>query len=240
MITFDPNLRLPLWKTKEAARQEILWGLSRADVVKISDEETQFLWGGISPEEAGRLISECRVKLAMVTLGPKGCYLSNGHASAGASCPKVRPIDTTGAGDIFREKRGGQLLRTGKRPEELSEEELYRIAAFMYGCQPLHRKTGRNPGIPSEMRWKLSHESVTMLKVIIADDERLICRLVQALGELEALDMEVAGLAENGLEALELIERRGRISDHRHQDAGLRRPGAYQAGEGASPGAGRL
>lgn len=46
-----------------------------------------------------------------------------------------------------------------------------------------------------------------MLKVIIADDERLICRLVQALGDWEALDMEVAGLAENGLEALELIER---------------------------------
>ena len=46
-----------------------------------------------------------------------------------------------------------------------------------------------------------------MLKVIIADDERLICRLVQALGDWEALDMEVAGLAENGLEALALIER---------------------------------
>ena len=46
-----------------------------------------------------------------------------------------------------------------------------------------------------------------MLKVIIADDEKLICRLVQALGDWEALDMEVAGLAENGLEALELIER---------------------------------
>lgn len=46
-----------------------------------------------------------------------------------------------------------------------------------------------------------------MLKVIIADDEKLICRLVQALGDWEALDMEVAGLAENGLEALELIEK---------------------------------
>ena len=46
-----------------------------------------------------------------------------------------------------------------------------------------------------------------MLKVIIADDERLICRLVQALCDWEVLDMEVAGLAENGLEALALIER---------------------------------
>lgn len=46
-----------------------------------------------------------------------------------------------------------------------------------------------------------------MLKVIIADDEKLICRLVQALGDWDALDMEVAGLAENGLEALEFIEK---------------------------------
>ena len=44
-----------------------------------------------------------------------------------------------------------------------------------------------------------------MLKVIIADDEKLICRLVQALGDWDALGMEVAGMAENGLEALELI-----------------------------------
>lgn len=45
-----------------------------------------------------------------------------------------------------------------------------------------------------------------MLKVIIADDERLICRLVQALADWDALNMEVAGTAENGLEALELIQ----------------------------------
>ena len=47
-----------------------------------------------------------------------------------------------------------------------------------------------------------------MLKVIIADDERLICRLVQALADWESLGMEVAALAENGLEALELIKSR--------------------------------
>ena len=96
---------------------------------------------------AGRLISEYGVKLAMVTLGPKGCYLSNGHASAGASCPKVRPIDTTGAGDIFGGSAVSRLLRTGKRPEELSEEELYRIGAF--ACTAASLSTERPGGIPS-------------------------------------------------------------------------------------------
>ena len=45
-----------------------------------------------------------------------------------------------------------------------------------------------------------------MIRVIIADDEKLICRLVQALADWDALGMEVAGTAENGLEALELVE----------------------------------
>lgn len=45
-----------------------------------------------------------------------------------------------------------------------------------------------------------------MIKVIIADDENLICRLVQALADWDALGMEVAGTAENGLEALELVK----------------------------------
>ena len=58
-----------------------------------------------------------------------------------------------------------------------------------------------------------------MLKVIIADDERLICRLVQALADWESLGMEVAALAENGLEALELI-------DYGYPYAWMRRPGA--------------
>ena len=52
LITFDPNLRLPLWETTEAAKEQILWGLAHADVVKISDEEVEFLWGITDEKEA--------------------------------------------------------------------------------------------------------------------------------------------------------------------------------------------
>ena len=45
LVTYDPNYRAPLWKTEQEAKAQILWGLSQADIVKISDEETQFLWG---------------------------------------------------------------------------------------------------------------------------------------------------------------------------------------------------
>ena len=51
LITFDPNLRKPLWKDLELAKEQMLWGLSQADVVKISDEEVEFLFG-MGVEEA--------------------------------------------------------------------------------------------------------------------------------------------------------------------------------------------
>ena len=77
MITCDPNLRLNLWKTPEEAKEQMNWALRQADVVKISDEEVEFLWG-LTPEEgADYLLNECGVSLAMVTLGPKGCFLKN-------------------------------------------------------------------------------------------------------------------------------------------------------------------
>ena len=87
LITFDSNLRLPLWKSAEAAREQILWGLTQADVVKISDEEVEFLWGITDAgEAASKLLEEYGVKLAMITLGPKGAYLANRTGAARVAC----------------------------------------------------------------------------------------------------------------------------------------------------------
>lgn len=148
MITFDPNLRLPLWKNETEARKQILWGLGQADVVKISDEEVGFLWGSIGIEEAAeKLIKEFGVKLAMITLGEKGAYLANEKNKAFAACPRVSPVDTTGAGDIFGGSAVGCLLKTGKAPEELTEEELYHMGKFAVTAASL--STERFGGIPS-------------------------------------------------------------------------------------------
>ncbi|MDD3920333.1 MAG: carbohydrate kinase, partial [Eubacteriales bacterium] len=101
-ITFDPNLRLSLWESPLQAKDMILWGLQQADIVKISDEETTFLWGACEVEAAAdKLLQEFGVRLAMITLGAKGCYLKTANAAAYAKCPSVTPVDTTGAGDIF-------------------------------------------------------------------------------------------------------------------------------------------
>ena len=76
----------------------MLWGLGKADVVKISDEEVDFLFGCDEREAAQKLISEFGVKLAMVTLGSRGCWLSNGGASCFVPAPVVSTALTGGAG----------------------------------------------------------------------------------------------------------------------------------------------
>ena len=147
MITCDPNLRLNLWKSAEEAKEQMEWALRQADVVKISDEEVEFLWG-LTPEEgADKLLNEYGVSLAMVTLGPKGCYLKNRTASARVNSPKVHPIDTTGAGDIFGGSAVTMLLEAGKAPADLDEAELIRVGSYASTSASL--STEFSGGIPS-------------------------------------------------------------------------------------------
>ena len=147
LITCDPNLRRPLWRSEEEAREQILWSLQQADVVKISDDEVDFLWS-CSPEEgADKLLNEFGVSLAMVTLGPKGCLLKTKNASCQVASPKVSPVDTTGAGDIFGGSAVCRLLELDKPFESLTAEDLRYISAFASAAASL--STEASGGIPS-------------------------------------------------------------------------------------------
>ena len=148
LITFDPNLRKPLWHSLEDAKAQMLWGLRQADVVKISDEEVEFLFGLGVREGAKHILDNFGVKLVFVTCGADGCWFSNGTASAhvpGLSGLKV--VDTTGAGDIFGGSAVWKLLQTGKTPEALSEEELTEITTF--ACTAAGLSTTKHGGISS-------------------------------------------------------------------------------------------
>lgn len=153
LITYDPNLRMPLWKDKEEARAQLLWGLRQADVVKISDEEVAFLFGCTPQEGADRLLKEFGVSLAMVTLGPKGAYLKNRNGACAVPSPKVSPVDTTGAGDIFGGSAVSRILALGAAPESLTVEQLREIGAFAATAASLStEKSGGIPSIPEKAR----------------------------------------------------------------------------------------
>lgn len=159
LISCDPNLRLPLWKSEEAAKEQMLWSLRQADVVKISDNEVEFLWGCAPEEGAQKLLKEFGVSLAMVTLGPDGCLLKTKSASFRAKCPKIHPIDTTGAGDIFGGSAMTRLLELDKPIAQLTEEDLCYIGSFAAAAASL--STEHSGGIPS------IQDRETVLKAIL-------------------------------------------------------------------------
>ena len=148
LITYDPNLRKPLWKSLDAAKEQLLWGLRQADVVKISDEEVEFLFGLGVEEGAGYILKNFAVKLVFVTCGADGCFFKNANTEGKVPSLKgIKVTDTTGAGDIFGGSAVWKLLQTGKSPEMLNETELRDIVTF--ACTSAGLSTTRSGGISS-------------------------------------------------------------------------------------------
>lgn len=148
LISFDPNLRKPLWRDLEEAKKQMLWGLAHADVVKISDEEVEFLFGLDVQAGAAHILKEFGVKLVFVTCGPEGCWFDNGTARGMTpSLRDIKVLDTTGAGDIFGGSAMWKLLQTGKAPADLTEGDLRDVTAF--ACTSAGLSTTRPGGISS-------------------------------------------------------------------------------------------
>ena len=151
LISFDPNLRKPLWANEDEAACQMLWGLKQADVVKISDEEVDFLWG-LSPEEgAQKILQDFGVQLVFVTCGKAGCLFASHRVKGTTACPKVSPVDTTGAGDIFGGSAIACLIKKGRSITELTKEDLLEIACFSCAAASLSTETmGGIESIPEE------------------------------------------------------------------------------------------
>lgn len=148
LISFDPNLRKPLWNDLDEAKRQMLWGLRHADIVKISDEETEFLFS-IAPEEAAKhIIDSFGVRLVYVTCGAEGCFYRTKTASGFVKALSgIAVKDTTGAGDIFGGSAMYGLLRAGGVPEKLTAEELENIVSF--ACASAGLSTTKAGGISS-------------------------------------------------------------------------------------------
>ena len=102
LISFDPNLRPPLWDSLDNAKKEIEYGLSKCDILKISDNEIEFMTGLTDYDKAVRsLMKKYDIKLAFATLGKKGSRAYFGDMQAEFGGFDVDTIETTGAGDTF-------------------------------------------------------------------------------------------------------------------------------------------
>ena len=104
LLSFDPNLRPPLWADLEEAREQIAYGLSQCDILKIADNELTFMTGETDLEQGAAILREKypNIRLLNVTAGPEGScsYYENRRVFVPA-CKLGGVIETTGAGDTF-------------------------------------------------------------------------------------------------------------------------------------------
>lgn len=155
LITYDPNLRKPLWHDLTDAKHQLIWGMSKADVVKISDEEVEFLFDLGVENGADYILDRFpNIKLLFVTCGAGGCFFKNRIASGTVpGLADVHVIDTTGAGDIFGGSALWKILQLKKSPDKLDERELVDIASF--ACASAGLSTTKAGGISSVPEYDL-------------------------------------------------------------------------------------
>jgi len=131
LISFDPNLRVPLWRNLSKAREYIIKGMLLADFVKVSDEELFFLTGNQNIEAGAReLVERYMLKLLTVTLGPKGCICCVNDRIIKEPAYDVKTVDTTGAGDSFWGAALYKIISNQKDISSYSEEEIRDLIRF--------------------------------------------------------------------------------------------------------------
>ena len=104
LISFDPNLRPPLWKSEADAKAAIEWGLQRCDILKISDNEIEFMTGETDFDKGAAILKERfpQIRLLNVTAGGDGSFSYYGGKRVFVpACKLGGVIETTGAGDTF-------------------------------------------------------------------------------------------------------------------------------------------
>lgn len=130
IITFDPNLRPPLWKSLDDARKEIEYGMTKCDVLKISDNEVEFLFETTDYDKGAAMIREkYNIPLVLITMGKDGsrAYYKDLRVEA-APFLQENTIETTGAGDTFCASTLNYVLEHGL--EDLTEENLKELLTF--------------------------------------------------------------------------------------------------------------
>ena len=130
IVTFDPNLRPPLWKSLEDARAEIEYGMSKCDVLKISDNEVEFMYGTTDYNKGAAMLQEkYNIPLILITMGKDGsrAYYKDMIVEA-APFLQENTIETTGAGDTFCASTLNYVLDHGL--ENLTEENLKELLTF--------------------------------------------------------------------------------------------------------------
>ena len=147
-ISYDPNLRLMLWDNADDAKHWIWEVMQYADVVKISEEEWEFVTDYVELRPGIERILGLGVKLLVVTLGERGCFYTNGYVEGTVDGYAVKVVDPLGAGDAFVSAMLSQLIQYDLKllgKDELDHTMRYANAAGAFATQ----KVGVIPALPT-------------------------------------------------------------------------------------------
>lgn len=150
MISYDPNYRELLWKSKEQAIKEMRAPIPYVNVLKISDEETGLMTGEADPIKASERLVEQGISVVVVTLGEKGALVctKEGYSIVPGFVSKV--VDTTGAGDSFWGGFISRIVASGREVNELTLAELETMIRFANAVAGICvTRRGAIPAMPS-------------------------------------------------------------------------------------------
>lgn len=147
LVSYDVNLRLPLWPDAATAREGVGWGLARAHMVKLSDDELEFMTGERTEAAARGALWHDGLRVMALTRGRAGCTLLTAAGAREVSSFEVEAVDATGAGDGFM---AGVLAGVVADPEALGDltrlEAIARFANAVGALTTLER--GAIPALP--------------------------------------------------------------------------------------------
>jgi len=151
LVSFDPNLRLPLWPDRESAKQQAMYGFTHCDILKISDNEVRF-YTGYEDYDTGilHLQKTYGIPLILLTLGKYGSRVYYQDKRVEVPGFAVRTIETTGAGDTFCACILNYILESGLH--QLTENDLESMLTFANAAAALvTTRKGALLSMPSEV-----------------------------------------------------------------------------------------
>jgi fructokinase len=153
IVSFDPNLRFSLWDSKDELQNAVSEFIPMSDIVKLSEDELEFVTGEKDAAKGADRLFDEGVKLVLYTCGSNGAYAYTKHSKSYSPTYKVPTVDTTGAGDGFTGSFLWLLERMCPKRSELEnipEESLFECLEFANKfCALSVQKTGAIASYPT-------------------------------------------------------------------------------------------
>ena len=151
IVSYDPNWRPSLWPDEAAARAVVRSALPLCDIVKLAEEEMEFVTGHAEVEAAANWLREQGAQIAVITAGERGAYFAAGESHGWSAARLSEVVDTLGAGDAFMAALLAQIMESGASRNAVAQSvDWPRALEFANKCGALTvRKAGAIPALPT-------------------------------------------------------------------------------------------